>query len=174
MKSFYPKIAFIFLFTLSAYSQDSCPPIQQTSEILLNLQLGMTVEEVNKRFSSLKIKIKNNDDYRFFQNYIDKNPPNNLSGVRAIYLRSFEKKLYQIEIFYEENKFPADIKSFTEIVSANLNLPVTNWKFANRQAVLKCAERSLIADYQLNPRIELTDEAIRKKVDEINKKTKLF
>ena len=132
----------------------------------------MTVDEVNRKFGNLKIRIKNNDDYRFFQNYIDKKPPQNLSGVRAIYLRFFEKKLYQIEIFYEENKYPADIKSFTEIVSNQLNLPVLDWKFANRQAVFACSENSLKIDYQLNPRIELTNEIVKKQIDEINKKTK--
>ncbi|MEK7725297.1 MAG: hypothetical protein AAB336_13165, partial [Acidobacteriota bacterium] len=96
------------------------------------------------------------------------------NGVRGIYLRFFEKKLYQVEIFYEENKYSADIKIFSEIVSAQLNLPIADWKFAHRQAVLKCGETSLTADYQLNPRIELTNETIKKQVDEINKKTKLF
>lgn len=176
MRSFYPKIAVIFLlaFSLSVYSQENCASIQQTSEILLNLKLGMTVDEVNKSFSSFKIKIKNNDDFRFFQNYIDRKPPKNLNSVRAIYLRFFEKKLYQIEIFYEENKYPADIKSFSEIVSNQLNLPDDDWKFANRQAILTCGENSLAIDYQLNPRIELTNETIKKQVDEINKKKPLF
>lgn len=171
MKSFYPKIAFIFLMAISfsAHSQDNC--FTNSSDIFQNLQLGMTVEEVNKGFNSFKIKIKTGDDYRFFQNYIDKKPPKNLSGVRAIYLRFFEKKLYQIEIFYEENKYPADIKSFTEIVSAKLNL-LADWKFANHQAVFKCGENLLTIDYQLNPRIELTDETIRQKVADLRKKEK--
>jgi hypothetical protein len=167
MKSIYPKIALIFLFAVSTYAQDNC--LTNTSEILLNLQLGMTVEEVNRRFSNLKIRIKTDDDYRFFQNYIDKKPPNNLTGVRALYLRFFEKKLYQIEIFYEENKYPADIKSFAEIVSTNLNLSA-DWKFAHRQAVYQCGESWLKIDYQLNPRIELTDETIRQKVADLRKK----
>jgi hypothetical protein len=174
MKFFYPKVAFIFLliFSSSVYAQENCVSIEQTSEILLNLNLGMTVEEVNQRFSSFKIKIKNNNDYRFFQNYVDRKPPQNLSGVRALYLRFFEKKLYQIEIFYEENKYPAEIKSFTEVISNQLSLPVSNWKFANRQGVLNCGETSLTADYQLNPRIELTNETIRKQIAELNKKSK--
>lgn len=174
MKFFYPKIVLIFLllFSSSAYAQENCVSIQQTSEVLLNLKLGMTVDEVNQKFGSLKIRIKNDNDYRFFQNYIDKKPPRELSGVRAIYLRFFEKKLYQIEIFYEENKYPSEIKSFTETISNQLNLPVSDWKFANRQAVLNCGETSLTADYQLNPRIELTNETIRKRIAELNKKNK--
>lgn len=172
MKLFYPKIALIFLlaFSFSAYAQENCPSIQQTSEVLLNLKLGMTVDEVNQRFGSFKIKIKKDGDYRFFQNYIDRKPPQNLTGVRAIYLRFFEKKLYQIEIFYEENKYPSEIKNFTEIISNQLNLPLLNWKFANRQGVLNCGETSLTADYQLNPRIELTNETIRRQIAELNKK----
>lgn len=174
MKSFYPKIAVIFLLAISfsAYSQENCVQITNTSEILLNLKLEMTVDEVNQKFGSFKIKIKNSDDYRFFQNYIDRKPPKDLNGVRAIYLRFFNKKLYQIEVFYEENKYPTDIKNFAEIISTQLNLPIADWKFANRQGVLNCGETSIKADYQLNPRIELTNEAIRKQVDEANKKTK--
>lgn len=177
MKYFYPKIALIFLlaFSFSVRAQENCTSIQQTGDILLNLQLGMTVEEVsNKLGNNLGIKTKKKGDYRFFQNYINKKPPNNLIGVRAFYLRFFEKKLYQAEIFYEENKYPSDIKNFAEIISTQLNLPVADWKFAHRQSVFRCGEVSITADYQLNPRIELTNEPIKKQVDEINKKTKLF
>lgn len=174
MRLFYPKIVilFLFVFSLPILAQENCFQITNTSEVLLSLNLGMTVDEVNKRFKNLKIKIKNNNDFRFFQNYIDKKPPQELSGVRAIYLRFFEKRLYQIEIFWEEDKYPSDIKNFTEIVSNQLNLPVEDWKFAHRQAVLKCAETTLKADYQLNPRIELTDDSVLKKVEEILKAKK--
>ena len=119
MKNFYPKLAVIFLlFTFSLHAQENCTPIQQTSEVLLNLQLGMSVEEVsNKLGKNLGIKTKKQSDYRFFQNYINKKPPQNLIGVRTIYLRFFEKKLYQAEIFYDENKYPSDIKNFAAIIS---------------------------------------------------------
>lgn len=177
MKNFYPKIALIFLLSLafSAHAQETCTPIAKTSEVLLNLQIGMTVEEVSSKLgNNLGIKTKKKGDYRFFQNYINKKPPQNLIGVRAFYLRFFEKKLYQAEIFYEENKYPSDIKNFAEIISTQLNLPVADWKYANKQGVFRCGEVSITADYQLNPRIELTNDTIKKQVDEINKKTKLF
>ena len=170
MKSFYPKIAMIFLLIISAsaFAQENCNKIQQTSDDLLNLRLGMTADEVNQKLGkSLNIKIKKDDDFRFFQNYIGKKPPKNLSGIRAIYLRFFKKKLYQIEIFYEENKYSAEIKEFVEVVSNKLNLPANEWKFAHRQAVLKCGESSLKIDYQLNPRIELTDESAKQEVDKL-------
>lgn len=177
MKNFYPKIALIFLLALSfsVRAQENCTPIAKTSDVLLNLQIGMTVEEVSSKLgSNLGIKTKKKGDYRFFQNYINKKPPQNLTGVRAFYLRFFEKKLYQAEIFYEENKYPSEIKNFAEIISTQLNLPVTDWKFANKQGVFRCGETSITADYQLNPRIELTNDTIKKQIDEINKKTKLF
>ena len=170
MKFFYPKIALIFLliFSASAFAQENCNEIQQTSDDLLNLRLGMTADEVNQKLGkSLNIKIKNDNDFRFFQNYIGKKTPKNLSGIRAIYLRFFKKKLYQIEIFYEENKYPSEIKEFVEVVSNKLSLPVDDWKFANKQAVLKCGEASLKIDYQLNPRIELTDETAKQEVDKL-------
>lgn len=174
MKSFYPKIAivFLFIFSLSTAAQENCQNITHTSEVLLNLQLGMSADEINKRFRDLKIKVKNDKDHRFFQNYIDKKAPPGLNGVRAIYLRFFAKKLYQIEIFWQENKYPAEIKEFAEIISTQMNLPASDWNFAHRQATLKCGETTLKADFQLNPRIELTDEVILEKVTELQKTKK--
>lgn len=177
MKSFYARSAILvwFLAGFSAFvsAQENCVPILRTSDDLLNLQLGMTVDEVRNKFGNvLQLKTKSDGDYRFFQNYIGKNPPKNLSEVRAIYLRFFEKRLYQIEIFYAENKYPSEIKAFAEIISNRLSLPLANWRFAHRQAVLKCAERLLLADYQLNPRIELTNETVRLKVAEAGKTEK--
>ena len=177
MKNIYPKIALIFLltFSFSAFAQETCTQLTQTADILLNLQLGMSVEDVsNKLGKNLGIKTKKKGDYRYFQNYINKKPPNNLTGIRAFYLRFFEKKLYQAEIFYVEDKYPPEIKSFAEIISTQLSLPLTDWKFANKQGVFRCGDNSITADYQLNPRIELTNETIKKQVDETNKKTKLF
>lgn len=174
MKPFFAKtlviICVLVILSLSASAQANCS-LTLSSNVFLNLQPGMKVVEVNQRLGrSVQIKIKNNDDYRFFQNYIDRQPPPNLSGVRALYLRFFEKKLYQIEIFYEENKFPSDLKSFIETISNQLTLPVSGWKITHRQAVLKCGENSLKIDYQLNPRIELTQDTVLQKVAQINKK----
>lgn len=177
VKHFYPKIAILFLLMISAYApaQDICTQFTNTSEVLLHLRLGMTARDVRDQFGGkLGIKTNKKGDYRFFQNFIKKDPPNNLSGVRAVYLRFFESKLYQAEIFYEENKYPQDIRDFSVVVSDQLKLPVAEWKIAHRQAVFNCGENSLKIDYQLNPRIELTTETIRKEVDEINKKKKLF
>jgi len=156
-------------------ARPSCTPIEQTSEILFNLRLGNSVPEVSQILGKgLKIKTKSDGDYRFFQNYIGKKPPANLTGVRAFYLRFFEKKLYQIEFFYEETKYPTEINDFAQIISNQLNLPFSEWTFAHRQAVRKCGEISFKADYQLNPRIELTNEAIREKVAQTNQNIKLF
>lgn len=171
MKLFSAKLLILFgllvTYSIFALAQENCSPILPASGMLLNLQLGMPVEEVSYKLGKdLKIKTKSNGDYRFFQNYVDKTPPNNLSGVRAFYLRFFEKKLYQIEVFYEESKYPSDLKKFAEIVSNQLKPPLPDWEFAHRQAVLKCGETSLKIDYQLNPRVELTDETILQKVAE--------
>jgi len=177
MKSFGAKFLIPFcllaIISLSVSAQENCSSIP-TSTILLNLRLGMSAVEVNQNLGkSFQIKIKKDDDYRFFQNYIDRQPLGNLSGVRAFYLRFFfEKKLYQIEVFYEENKFPSDLKSFTEAISNQLSLPLSDWKVAHRQAVLKCGESSLKIDYQLNPRLELTNEIILQKVAEKYKSPK--
>ncbi len=108
-----------------------------------------------------KLKIKVKKEGTFFQNYIEQNPPPFLAGVRALYLRFFDGKLYQIEIFYQTQNPKQTLAEFTERLSAQLNLPSNLWTTQFNKAALACSEFSLAADNVLNPRVELTDEAIR-------------
>ena len=172
MKSFCVKsaIAFCFLSWLvsAARAQENCAWTRQTADITINLRLGMTTEEAQAALGKdLKIKLKPRGDYRFFQNYIDKNPPPKLRGVRALYLRFFERRLYQIEIFYEE-EFSPTLENFAARLAAQLDFPASEWVYENKKARIRCGENSLAADYVLNPRVELTDETILAKVSEQN------
>ena len=172
MKSFCVKSAVVFLLLAglvsAAGAQENCAWTNQTADITLNLRLGMTTEEAQAALGKeLKIKLNAKGDYRFFQNYIDKNPPPQLRGVRALYLRLFERKLYQIEIFYNE-EFSPTLESFTARLAAQLDFPASEWVYENKKAEIRCGENSLAADYVLNPRVELTDETILAKVSEQN------
>src|SRR5688500_12787886 len=105
-----------------------------------------------------KLKIKNTKTGTFFQNFIKNSPPNNLNGVRAIYLRFFDSRLYQIEIFYENEN--ANLENFVRDFSQKQNLPQEFWKIKHGIALLDCDGFSVKADNFLNPRIQLTDELV--------------
>jgi hypothetical protein len=172
MKSFCVKSAIVFwllaVMVSASRAQENCAWTNQTADIILNLRLGMTTEEAQAALGKdLKIKLNPKGDYRFFQNYIDKNPPPKLRGVRALYLRFFERKLYQIEIFYNE-EFSPTLENFAARLAAQLDFPASEWIYENKKAEIRCGENSLAADYVLNPRVELTDETILAKVSEQN------
>ncbi len=133
---------------------------------LLGLRLGVSPEQARGVFGKdLKVKVKKKGQRTFFQNFIDKPAPSSLNGVRAIYLRFFDGRLYQVEIFYENRSDWQTLENFTGNFSARTNLPA--WKIENGRAEITCGEISIVADRVLNPRIELTDETIRARVEEI-------
>lgn len=140
------------------------------------LRLQMSPFEVKTVFGkSLKLKVKR--EGTFFQNFVDKKPPAFLPNVRALYLRFFDGKLYQIEIFYDEaNRETARINPPTDMVnrlSANFNLPEIGWETKDaRFYKLTCGGFSLAADDVLNARVELTDEAASALFEDAKKRKK--
>jgi hypothetical protein len=153
----------ISLFALFASAQDlpqeKC--VFANAPRLHGLSLGMSPAEVQSVFGTdPKIKVKTNGDRGFFQNYIGKQAPASLSGIRALYLRFLDGRLYQIEIFYEERADVPTLEAFAANLSAQMQLPAdANWRFAKNKAVIDCGAFTLIADKPLNPRVELTDAA---------------
>lgn len=155
---------FIFVFFRDTHAQN-CDLSVQTAPILLKLKTQMSPEQVQAVFGKdLKIKIKKNGERIFFQNYIKKPAPESLKNVRAIYLRFFDRKLYQAEIFYEPRPDFPTLEAVTNRLAEQLNFSAENWKIENRYAEISCGENSLRADNILNPHIELTDEFLLKKV----------
>lgn len=133
---------------------------------LFNLRLGMTPNEAQTIFGrALKIKIKKNGNRVFFQNFIEKPAPPVLSGVRAVYLRFFDRRLYQIEIFYEERAEIKTVGDFIRNLSATLNLP-DSWRDEGGRETIRCAEFTIFADKILNPRVDLIDDATRRSAEE--------
>lgn len=129
----------------------------------------MTPTEVKSVFGK-KLKLGVRKQGTFFQNFITKPPPPFLPDVRALYLRFFDYKLYQIEIFYQtEDKETARGNQlsalFIQSLSAEKKLPVQFWTSVNGKSQLNCAEFSLVADNVLNPRVELTDDATKARFD---------
>jgi hypothetical protein len=177
VKTALAKSAAAFLFSLAVAcvcaAQETCELTVKTAPLLLNLQIGMSPEQARGVFGNeLKIKFKKNGERTFFQNYIKQPAPDSLRGVRALYLRFFDRRLYQIEIFYEPRTDLRTIENIADALSSQLNLPASNWKIENNRAEIVCGEISLAADNVLNPRIELTDEIVRAKIEELRKKDK--
>lgn len=169
MKNARAKSLFAVLILLSCAAfgtaQESCDLTSKRAPLLLNLRIGMSPEQARSVFGkALKIKIKKRGARTFFQNYIKKPAPEPLRGVRALYLRFFDLKLYQIEIFYEPRADLPNLEAITNALAAQLNTPAV-WEIKNGRALVKCGANSLVADNVLNPRIELTDETIRAQIE---------
>lgn len=151
-------------------AQNMCPAELQNPPALHNLKLGMPAEQAQRATGkSLKIKNKKSGQYTFFQNFIKNSPPASLPGARAVYLRFFDGRLYQIEIFYEEKIRPQTLESFIANLSQRLNFPLSAWQVEYGIAEINCGKFSIIADNVLNPRVQLTDELVRAEVEKIRK-----
>lgn len=168
---FVKSAAAIFLtlvFAVGGLAQETCELASKTAPLLLNLQIGSAPEQAQAVFGKdLKIKIKKNGERTFFQNFIKKPAPGSLKAVRALYLRFFDRKLYQIEIFYEPRTDLPKLESIAETLSAQLRIPTSNWEIKNKQVKMICGENSLVADNILNPRVELTNETIRAEIEKL-------
>lgn len=165
-------LVFIFLLFAAAISaQEPCRLDAKAAPLLLNLQLGILPEQAQNILGrDLKIKIRKNGERTFFQNYIKNPAPESLRGVRALYLRFFDRRLYQIEIFYEPRQDLQMLEDVSNTLATQLSFPDTNWQIKNNRAEIACGENSIVADNILNPRIELTNETTRAKIIELRKK----
>lgn len=172
------KYLFLFLIVTlivpCAAQNGICDLTPNDAPTVFGLRLQMTPAQVKTVFGKkLKLNVKRKGT--FFQNFIDKPPPAFLTGVRALYLRFFDRKLYQIEVFYQneierESAAPSEIKTteFVNQLSANFNLPgIAAWDTKDKRYYkLTCDGFSLAADRVLNPHVELTDEAGRARFEE--------
>lgn len=140
---------------------------------LFNLKLGMSPEQAQSAIGrALKIKIKKDGERTFFQNFIKKDAPPSIRGIRAVYLRFFDRQLYQIEFFYTGEIPRRTTEDFINSQPAKFNLPAPAWKIEYGIAEINCGTFSVVADNVLNPRIEITDEIVRAKVEELRKQQK--
>ena len=170
------KLQFAFLLTLicafCAAAQNSPPCALTGAPRLLDLSLGMSPVEVRNVFGKdLKVKVKASGDRVFFQNYIGKPARGKLSGVRALYLRFLDGRLYQIEIFYEERRDVPTLEAFAAELAAALKFPPdTVWQFAKNRARIDCGAFTIIADKPVDARVELTDTTMLAEAEARRKK----
>ena len=151
----------IVLFAFCAAAQNSPECSLADAPRLQGLSLGMSPAQVQSVFGGdLKIKVKLSGDRTFFQNYIEKKARGTLGGVRALYLRFLDGRLYQIEIFYEEQPDVPTLESLAARLSAQMNFPPgVNWQFAKSRARIDCGAFTLVADKPVDARAALTDTA---------------
>lgn len=144
----------------TAAQTENCQMTLSDAPALRGFRLGMSPAEA-RAVSGNKLKIKIKRKGSFFGYFIKERPPEFLSDVRALYLRFFNSKLFQIEIFYEPTAAARTLDEFIAQTSSQTNLPPGLWNRERSQAVVACAGFSIVADNVLNPRLELTDEAAR-------------
>lgn len=144
-------------------AQENCN--LQSSPGLLDLNLKMTTEQA-RNANNRRLKVKNKDDgeYTFFENYIDSSAKGNLRGLKAVYLRFFDDRLFQIELFYKDDYKWRNLSEFLNDYSARNNFPAKFWTIEYGYAKADCENFLLEADFILNPHIQLTDKEIFRKV----------
>ena len=143
--------------------QQPCSKTLGVAPALAGFRLGMSIEQTQEALGSrYKIPKKKTGEGSFFQNFEGEQPPSSLSGVHALFLRFFDFKLYQIELFYEDSAKPNKLDQLTQTLSADLALPPAGWTIQKGKAVMNCGDFILTADTLLNPHVELTDDALSK------------
>jgi hypothetical protein len=164
-------ILLLFVWGSVADGQENCDLTSRPAALLLNLKIGMSPEDAQNIFGKdLKIKVKKNGERTIFQNYIKTPAANSLKGIRAIFLRFYKKRLYQLEIFYEPRTDLETTEEISAALASQLNFPAAQWQIKNKRAEIRCSNLWLLADNVLNPRIQITDETVLAKIEESRKK----
>lgn len=165
MKIFLLTIAILFS-AMSISAQEECELPLSQSPTLQFLRLGMSPPEATKALKT-RVKVKANGERVFFKNYIKRRAKGNLTGIRAIFLRFFDARLYQIEIFYEADYLWPDLTALLADFSARNNFPPELWQTDYGYAKANCGGFVLDADYILNPHIQITDPATAEQVEKV-------
>jgi hypothetical protein len=170
MKTFLITIS-ILIFALTINAQEKCELNLSQSPTLQKLKLGMTPSEASNVLG-IKVKVKPEGQRSFFRNYIKKKAKGNLTGIRALFVRFYDGKIYQIEIFYEKDYRWQTLESMIDDYSASNNFPKEFWLNEYGYAKANCKGFSIDADYILNPHIQISEDAIAELVE--SKQEKLF
>ena len=155
-----PLLTALLLVLSAAAQQQPCGKTLSEAPAIHGLRLGMTFEEFYSALGQdMKMKPPKTGEGSFFLDFNELPPPNNFKGVKAAYVRFFNNKVYQIEIFYDDKDQVTKLEDFTNRLSTDLNLSATAWKIKNAHAEIDCGDFVLTADVVLNRHIELTDDA---------------
>ena len=154
-------------------AQEKCAKTLAESPSVLGLKLGMSYQELSTALGpTAKVKPSKSGEGSIFLSYAEQPAPANLKDVRAMYIRMFESKAYQIEVFYQENQRDAKVEAVTAQLSQTFGLPSAAWTVKYNKAAMKCDGFSITADTILGTHIELTDNAARDAFDKKNQAEK--
>ncbi len=159
----------ILLAAVQISAQAKCELALSEAPKLQNLMLGMTEIET-RRALRLGVKAKETGQSTFFKNYIKSREKRNLTGVRALYLRFYNGRLYQIEFFYEQDYRWRNLEDLLDDYSARNDFPRGLWESKFGLASVDCEGFSLKANYKLNPHIQLTEKQVAEIVKSERKK----
>lgn len=161
-------LVFLVIVTFAAgNAMSQCLVETDASPRLVNIKLGMTASEANTALGgAAKAKIKDDGKHSFFKNYLKiGKAKGRLAGARAFYMRFYERRVYQTEIFYHSGYRWNDLESFVRDYSNENGFAFENFVFKNGYAKAECVGFSIQADYILNPHIEITDETVVEKME---------
>ena len=129
------------------------------------LRLGMSASQVNEVIRGVgKVKIKKDGHYSFFKTKLKNKKRGRFVGLRSIFLRFYDKQLYQIEFFFHENRYSNEVGQFVSKFSKENAFPADIFTIEHGYAVAQCVGFSLRADTKLNPHITMTEDAVAEKV----------
>lgn len=152
--------AILLFFTEPWKRQESCNLDVSQAPAVLGLKLGMPGSELPAVFApAIKIKPSKKSEGSLFLSFAERPATGDFKGVRALYVRYFKGRVYQIEIFYENDSQTTKLEDLIDRLSNELGLPATAWNTKNGRATIDCGGFTLTADAILNPHIELTDVA---------------
>ena len=163
-------LALLIVLTVDLSAQ--CDLVLSDSPKMVGLRLGMTAAETNAALrGAAKVKAKTDGQYSYFKNYLKKGKSKGvLTGARAFYVRFYNKRLYQIEIFYHRDYRWNALESLISDYSAESAFPFEYWKTKHGYATAKCDGFTVRADYILNPHLEISNDAAVDAIAEEKKK----
>ena len=161
-------IFFVLLGSFSVGANAECKLTIPESPPIAAVRLGMSPEDVNAALAgAARVKVKSDEQTSYFKSFRKPGKAKGaLKGARAFFVRFFERRVYQVEIFYHEGSRPTNLESFVEAYSNASGFPQSTFVIKHGYATAKCDGFVIRADTKLNPHIEITDEVALKKLED--------
>src|SRR5690349_3202916 len=95
--------AIVLLVSVYTFSQESCNRPVSEAPAISGLTVGMSFEQVQQALGSvLKTKPLKNVEGTIYLSFAEQSPPKSLRNIGTLWLRLFENRVYQVEVFYSD------------------------------------------------------------------------
>lgn len=159
MRHILPTLLVIFAAAAGLAAQTAeCALGVDAAPALRGLRLGMSPAEAG-RATGLGVGVGKDGSGTYFKNYIKRRAKGRMRGTRAVYLRFYKNRLFEIEFFLEPEEGRPTLAGFVREYSDRHGLDPDIWRIEHGYAGAVCAGFTLEADQILNPHIQLTDTA---------------